>query len=455
MANPNVVKLTFAGDSGSLDRTFKNVQSEAANTSVKVEEAGLSAKDMGEKFESAHYQLRGAQEAMRGVGDASVLMGGDLGGASLKAIAMVSVLKDLAGGLGRLTPALDDAAAAEGGLAGGAEKGTSKLSTFGKALAAVGIVGIGVKLGWDLGTSAGNKLNDMLGRTPSAAEKAADAIRANTADVIGYASALGYANAEQSALLQTKALTISQFHAQTAPGANDWMQGPVPLDPTGRLLNSTNGGDSYAVDQAAKKAAAAAKSIADAASRAASTGAARAASDAISAAANAAKQKLSDWQGIADKFSQIGQSIADSLAPKLQAGDHPYAVIAGTSLLDKLKKQEADTLKFKKDITALSKAGLDQGLLQQLVAGGLASIPAADELLAGGKREIGSVNSTSRQINAAAGSIAGSETSREIKAQAQQVNVSISLKGAERDFEKFLAKLFVTKGPKSFGLKAA
>jgi len=401
MANPNVVKLTFAGDSASLDRAFQQVQKGAADTSAKVEDAGTSAKQMGDKFETAHFQLRGTQELLRGVGDASVLMGGSLGNAGIQAVFMAGAAKDLAGGLGRLIPLMTAERIAAGGIAAAA-------LVAGTAIAAH--------------VDHVSMLTEVQRTAADTAYYLTDGLHFVAQGVPVLGGLLGKLKDKTDQMSQSAhGLTQSSYDlaaglaAATAAMAANGLGGGISNDPDGMafsagMLDGTNAQSAQFMqtlqDNADKVSAAAAKSAHATSSIGSSV------STAINAAAAKAKQKLADWQGIADKFSQISQSIADSLGPKLSAGTSDYVVIKGQSLLDKLKKQLEDTLKFKKDITALSKGGLDQGLIQQLVAGGLASLPAADELLAGGKKEIGSVNSTSRQINAAAGSRVRSGISR-------------------------------------------
>jgi hypothetical protein len=448
VSTQNKITLTIAGDSTSVERALKRTEAAAAHAGTAVSK---SSRDLANGLHETRQSAAGAASAVDGAMYSMRAFGLEIPGVTQNVYAAALGASQLAHGAGELIPKLTTMAA---------EMSTLKFAAF----ATAGVLG-GVVIAAELGTAAGNKLNDMLGRTPSLAESSANAIRKATGEVAAYAAALGYANA--NALQMTKALTTLQYHNQngTLNDSTGYMQGPVPLDATGRLLNSTNGGDTYAKAQSdAKKMEAAIAAARSAAMRASSAGAAAAskassaAAQAMEAAIQAAKDKLARWQGIADRFSGIAKGIADSLGPKLVAGvSSPLMLAKGTSLLDNLRKQLDDTKHLQGDLAKLSKMGLSRGLLEQLTAGGLGSLGAADELLGSGKSGVHAVNKVAGQINSAAGSIAGQDAARQLadslkKPQVVELRVG---KGGDDVLDRWLSKALKTKGPKYYGLKAA
>lgn len=436
MASNSRITLTIAGDASGVEKALLATDAAALRTAGVVSK---SSHDMADSLGEVSKTAKGSREVLRGLGDTAQLMGGEMGNSALQVGVALGAVRSLTKGAKELVPEIKV-------MIG--EMSTLKY-TAGLLAGTLG----GVFLAWQLGTAAGNKLNDMLGRSPTAFEQYRDQVAANTAAVEGYAQALGLAT--DNVVNLAKAQTTADFHAQSSPGAGDWMQGPVPLDATGHLLNSTNGGDTFAA--AAKAAAAKIDSGSRAVAHSISSGGSSVAS-AIDAAAQAAKDKLAKWQGIADDFSNIAKGISDDLGPKLVQGDQSsLRLFPGASMLDKLKKQLADTLHLKKDLAALAKGGLSNGLLEQLTAGGLDSIGAADELLAGGKSGIRAVNKTAGQITAAGGSIAGADAARQFADSLKKpIKVTLSVgKGGDDVLDKWLQKALKTNGAKFYGLKAA
>lgn len=446
----NAVTLTFIANTASMDRGFKDVVVGADNAEKSFGGAGSAAKVMGEKFELAGRGGRGLSETFRGLSDATLLAGGSLGTFGMDAILVAGSVQGLGKGLGRLTELVKGTTAATAllrvtGIGAGVglgllglhmEGSLASASTYKKGLADLnlalatnihfvtqGIPGISTLTGW------WRRSADASSIAAHNADANAAALSRMTAQAINAGYAYQFlTNAEVSA----ERAKQSQF-------------GPYK---TGYQFDTQNSGYqdlAYQANMAAPKS-----------SGGGGGGGVSAAAKAATAAADALKQKLSTFQQIADQYSQIGKSIADSLGPKLVAGVAGYVVQGGgTTLLGNLKKQLADTIHLKKDLAALAKGGLDASLLTVLTNGGLGSLGAADELLAGGKSGISTASSLARQINSAGGSIAGSEAAREIKNQDKTINVNVNVKGAQKEFEVLLAKLFATKGAKSFGLKAA
>lgn len=405
MAANNTVTLTFAGDSSRLDKTFRDVQAGGDKTTTSLKHAERGVKDLAGALEKTTHSARGTADVMDGF---STVLGGSAG----KALMATRGIADLTDGIGVLNQKLNES--------------TSKWAAVGKG---VGIAALAVgafTLAAEAGTWFGNKLNDMLGRGADAADKAAAAL---------YREADAAMAAQQHTLELNKLVTSLNFHSNNGQyGPNDaQIQGPVPFDKNGGILNSTNGGNSYVADQAEKSAA----RIAAALHKVGSAGGS--AAKGISNAAQAAKQALGEWQTVLDKFRGIAKGITDALAPKLEAGDRGLILFPGASALDKLKKQLADTLHLKSDLAKLAKGGLSSDLLSSLVAGGLDSLPVADEILGGGKKGIRAFNSTAAAINAAGGKIAGAEAQRQFNGQIT-VHQKVDVTGGDGDLKKLVRK---------------
>lgn len=430
------ITLTIAGDATGVEKALLATDAAALRTGGVV---AKSSHDMADSLGEVSKTAKGSREVLRGLGDTAQLMGGEMGNSALQVGIALGAVRSLTKGAKELVPEIKV-------MIG--EMSTLKF-TAGLLAGTLG----GVVLAWQLGTAAGNKLNDMLGRSPTLFEQYRDQVLSNTRALEGYAQALGLAT--DSAINLAKAQTTLDFHAESSPGAGDFMQGPVPLDATGHLLNSTNGGDTYAA--AAKAAAAKIDSGSRAVARSLSSGGSSVAS-ALDAAAQKAKDKLARWQGIADQFSNVAKGIQDSLGPKLVAGiASPLMLAKGTSVLDNLKQQLKDTLHLQKDLAQLSKMGLGNTLLESLSAGGLDSLPAADELLASGQGGVNSARKTAGKITAAGGSIAGADAARQF-ADSLKKPIKVELhvgKGGDDVLDKWLMKALATKGAKHYGLKAA
>jgi hypothetical protein len=74
-----------------------------------------------------------------------------------------------------------------------------------------------------------------------------------------------------------------------------------------------------------------------------------------------------------------------------------------------------------------------------LVAGGLDSLPAAEDLLKGGKAEIGQANYYAGRINVRSNTIAAEETARDLtKADKKELHINVS--GGDADLVKLVRK---------------
>lgn len=431
-AGSNTVVLTFAGDSTRLDRTFKDVQTGAENTNVALEKSANGFKELG-------VQARASREILRGAGDVAMVMGTEMGGAVTNVIMLTGGVADLGRGLGHVIPMAKELAATMGvlkfaslGVAGAA--GVLSASYLAQQSAQDGV--------WQTAKNAAAGLVDLS----TAAETHLPIVGGFFTDLQNKADALaGGVSSDVGSIVNDFQRATDAAQRLMSAKANAFATGPDVVTEGGSAadFNTADNLAQYYPTPAATARAASAS--------------ARSVAAGIDKVAQAAKERLSKWQGIADNYSSIAKSIADSLGPKLDAalGNTLLLSGGGGGITAALKKQLADTLHLKRDIAALAKAGLSGGLLQQLVAGGLDSLPAADELLAGGKGGISTVNGLASQITAAGGSIAGSEASRELGNQQKAVKVVVDIHGTQGDFEKLLRKMFKTQGPESFGLKAA
>lgn len=448
MASNSKITLTIAGDASGVQRALK--QTEVAGQQA-GEAVSKSSKEAGEALEGMGRQARGTREILRGLGDASMLVGGQEGQMATQALFAASAFKDLARGSGELVKTLGFAKIAVGGVIAAIATGgavvaahidhTSTMNEVQRTAAdsayyladglnfvTQGIPGLGGAMGWLKGKT--DDWSKSAHGMASGADEASAAANRLMYQLINTGNAAAYSNAQVAA-------------AQ----AKQSVYGPYK---TGYKFDTNNPGYqelTYEAFMQGSKGPAAGGG-----------GGGGTAAKASTAAADALKATLSKWQGIADSFSNIAKGIADSLGPKLVAGvASPLMLAKGTSVLDSLKKQLADTIHLKKDLAALSKAGLDSGLLEQLTAGGLDSLPAADEILAGGKSGVGAINKVAGKIGGNANSIAGADAARQFADSLKKpIKVTLSVgKGGDDVLDKWLQKALKTKGAKFYGLKAA
>lgn len=424
MATSNTVTLTFAANTKPLQEGFKQVQTGAAETEAHLARAGQSAQGLGAQMESAGRSARNTREVFRGVGDVSVLMGGSVGQATQSLVLASGAFKDLSRGAGGLIE----------------KYGLLRLGALGlvAALGAVAVSATSNQTGFaNLGNDAARPLaaqfthiDDIVQKMPNHLGFLGAVTDSVTNKFRGWA---GQSETTRGALASledqakaTAAALAAAFQASllrapdTNPGGDAFFSSADAQDIATQVYRSQTPG------------------YADVPKKSSSGG-----GSTLSAAMKADQQKaqatLSAWQSTLDKFRGISQGIQDALSPKLEAGDKGLMLFPGLSLLDKLKKQLADTLHLQRDIAALGKAGLNGDLLGSLVQGGLSSLPAADELLAGGKGEISAVNKTASGITKAGGTLAGNEAMRQLNAQ-KDVKVKIDVTGGENDLKKLIRK---------------
>jgi len=448
VAGNGIVTLEFVADTGRFVSGTQQV-SQSSRAVEKDLEAATAATN------KHNYQNMVAAHGVRELASASLMLSSQLP-AQAQAMSLAAMSAgDLAGAYFRIKPAASSALAGIGALRAG-------LIGLAATAALVTVAATNNKTGWANLQQDGFKpaaaqlsiLDGMVQKVPghlgflgSALDGVTDKLRTNA----GWSHTAAAAQAELAAQAQRTAAILAAAHEASlfqAPDENPGGDATFTAADAAAISSQVYDQGTPGYMQRAMDESGLFKTKAG--------GGGGGAGAAIDKVAQALKDKLRSFQDIADKYSQVAKSIAESLGPKLQGGlDSSLMIYKGTTLVDNLKKQLQDTIHLKKDLAALSKAGLSDDLLTQLVNGGLGSLGTADELLAGGKKGIADVNALSAQIRKNANAVAGAETARQIKDQPRDVNVNVNVSGAQREFEVLLAKLFKTKGPKAFGLKAA
>lgn len=422
-ASPTV-KVVFAGDSASLEAANKRVIASSETVSHRLKDVSSSAKSM--------------KTTMRGAGDAAQIFGGQLGATAVTAGYALASVKDLTKGVAGLTVGLGAAGAAVVGVAGVVgfltldwlknAEGIQTWGEFGKDATAGLATGLAAVTSWIPGLSSG---------TADLAAKANNWADANNNVAASY----------HNIFLQ--ASLAAQFGGTTDDPDGAFTSAASLQPGTVAMQRLQNDADTIAARSARSS------------SRSGSVGGSvKSAANSVAQAAKEAATKLK--QARASVASAVG-GIVSALAGHLEAGDPGASLLVGgkllsasngTSLIDKLRKQAADTKHFADDLKKLAKLGLDKGLLSDLVAGGLGSLGAADELLRGGRGDIKTANSLNASITASGTGIASAEVTRNLTKK-DLGTIKIDLTGAESDVKKMFRKWLRTDGANSFGLAAA
>lgn len=114
----------------------------------------------------------------------------------------------------------------------------------------------------------------------------------------------------------------------------------------------------------------------------------------------------------------------------------------GSNMIEALKAQLTDTKTFTKTLTSLRKAGLDNTSLQQFISAGVDSLPEAQALLAGGKKNIKQVASLQRQLGSATKSFAATSARELYSAGVQSARGIVSgLKSQQGAIERQMRAL--------------
>lgn len=426
----NAVTLVFAADTKSFDRGVKDVQAGADKTVSSLKRAEAEMTGLADSTSKAGHNSTTAAKGFREAATGLLIMSNELPPAVSKTALLAVSVGDLAGAYVRLAPNVKNAASSltlfrGAGIAAGAAIAALGLTLESKSAGSANIFEKSIK---DVNYALATNVN-FVGQVIPGLSKLTGWWQ-NSADAASQA-AHGYMDA---------AAALAQFEKQAAAAAaaNGLGQGSFSdtdglgigmsiLDPSNGLNAAWMNGLQEAQDQI------------DALNRKSARKISTGASAGISAAQKAAEAALQKWQSTVDKARQVGQSIADALAPKLEAGDQNLLLFKGPSLLEKLNKQLQDTKHLAKDISQLTKLGLSGDLIGQLVAGGLDSLPAADELLAGGKGSVAQANKLSKAINKSANGLATNEAVRQAK-----LSGDITLKvdpAANGDVTTFLVKL--------------
>lgn len=442
----NTVTLTFAANTKPLADGLHQVDSSLGGVQAHLAQASTSSQQLGHELETAGRNAKSTAVLMRGMGSASVLMGGQVGVATQDMILAATATKELTHGMG--------------GLIG--RVGVLRLSLAGLAIAgaAVAVSATDQNHGWSNLKEDGFKpaaiqlsiLNNVVQKAPghlgflgAALDSATDKLRIHS----GWAGTAAGDLARLAAQADATAKALYALRNQPHDVVTEGGSAANLLDNGGMALAELQGA-SYIEPAKIKKAGGAGLSAAERLARAAKEAAAKLAQarDAVASAMGGIVQAL------AGKLSAKDADTAGTLEHQLNGTFALEGGKRGATLLEKLRKQAKDTKLLAKDLQQLAKMGLDKGLLSQLVAGGLDSLPAAEELLRGGKADINTANVLNSQIQGRAGSIAVAEASRNL-GKKERAQVDINIKGGEGDLAKLLAKWIRNNGAASLGLKAA
>jgi len=104
MASGNTVTLTFAGDSSSLERTFKNVGSSAVSMAGDLDKAEAKSRSFGGAMDKAGEAADGSESKFMGAADLLDGLGGAFGLPTEGATNMMRSFGDLSGGFAVLQP---------------------------------------------------------------------------------------------------------------------------------------------------------------------------------------------------------------------------------------------------------------------------------------------------------------------------------------------------------------
>lgn len=459
----NDIKLVIAGDDSSLTKALKNSEANLDTFDRKTQGVNRSTKELAEGLEGSTRGLRGQADVIDGVttsiGALGIAIPGPVGGV----LSMTRGLADLSDGAGVLVTkfpllgAAVDVAFGPIGIAVGVAAALAagfvvlwkNSETFRKitteALKDVGDVFLdyievqlkGIK--WLL--DAASHLPKWLGGgIASDASGAIGSLINGIEDLKGELASLadqynGVATAAKNAGLAQQ--LASQFGGTAADPDGMFTSNSVmtSMEQSGTksLANMTNADFEAATKTAKTKAASGAGSVVDAAKQ-------------------AAEQKLSQWQSLIDKAKSTADSLVAALSPKVEA-----STPGGQNIWQKLLQQAQDTIKLNKDLESLSKKGLNSGLLSSLAQGGLASLPAVEELNNASKADIKWANNVSAMTTGAAQSIGADQAMRDFTAsqKATTVNVKVDLSGGEDALKKLFRKWMRVDGAQSFGLVAA
>lgn len=426
MAGQNKVTLTIAGDASGLEKA-------AAQSSRAMAGTAHSAGDLEKQLEETGRAARGTKELLRGAGDAASLFGGELGNTAIQAGFAVGAVKDLSRGSAALAKSLGVVRIATGGLALG-------IAALGAGIAAhidhtnvMNEVNRTAADTVDTVTGSVQFLTQGIPFLNSAMDKARGVTRGWSDDAHG----LG-----ENALFAADALKrLAAAHEASLFQAPD-------QNPGGDAIFTTADAQEIAIETyreatpGYKERTLAESGLFDT-KKSIGGGVRSAANDAAQAAKEAA-QKLADAKKTVE---QAVLGLAKAFTPQLSldpasGGFSRLGTTQGGSgggLIGNLRKQAKDTLRLRQDLEKLAKMGLDKGLLTQLVDGGLASLPAAEDLLQGGRAEVSQANYYAGKINTRANTIAAEQTARNLTKKDRQ-QLDINVKGGSAELVALLRK---------------
>lgn len=435
-SNPTV-KVVFAGDSASLEAAQKRVAAGASAVSHQLKDTAAQAKYM--------------KTSLAGAGNAAALFGGSLGNTAVNAGYALVAVKDLGKGLGGLT----------------AHYGALRLSVLGvtAALAVGAVAATQNKTGLaNLGNDAARPLATQLTHVDDIVQKLpnhlgflgsiTDSVTNKFRSMAGQSlTTRGQLEAMAASADNAAAALGRMANAQRAAGT----YGIADANPGGDAFVDQSALDMMELDPAKLKAQ---YFPTKSSGGGGGASAVKSQANAVAQAAKDAAQKLK--QARASVASAMG-GILSALAGHLEAGDPGASLLVGgnmlsaskgTGLLDKLRKQADDTKHLADDLKKLSHMGLSKGLLSDLVAGGLGSLGAADELLKGGKSSVSTANSLNASITSSGTQIAAGEVNRNLTTK-DWGTLKVDVTGGEDALKKMFRKWLRTDGANSFGLAAA
>lgn len=456
MSGGNQVKLTFTGDTASADKAFKDVEKGADDAGKSVKTAGGHFKEasggigsLNEKVEGSVKQFRGSKDVVDGLSGAVGAFGATLPGPIGGVLQFAGGMADLADGLSTVVgPALEKLAAKFGIMTGATEAQAAATgeaavaqdglnasllaNPIGLIIAALVALGVGlyeaykhVKVFRDAVNEVATVLKTVVLGAFHAVESAVTAVIDFVKDhwklILGIllgpfgllAAAIATHFGEVKKVITEGISAIKGFFSD----AGSWLldAGKYVLEGLKNGIENGLGALKDTVLGVGKKVIGWAKDalsifspskafrqiggyIIDGLVLGITDNSPKAAA-AMKALSDTVKKYFTDLGSRVAQAKSIGASIAAAFSPHL---DDPSS---GTSVLDGLKDQLAKTQALQRDLVLLSKNGLNKDLLGQLAAGGIASLPAAEQLAIGGKGAIGAANSYTSGLSSAGNSI--------------------------------------------------
>lgn len=415
--NNDTVTLKFTANTASLDKGFKDAQAGAANLSESLHRTGQEAK--------------ASRELLRGAGSAANVLGGELGQTAFQAQLGLQAVRELSHGMSILTARAREASAAQLALRGGLI-----------ALGAAAVVGAVSLEGPINQTSTWRKgLSDLNYAVATNIHFVTQGV-----PVLGWLTGKYQANADAAsqAAHANYDLAAGIKAAADAAAANGLGVGGFADDPDGMafsagMLDGSNAQSAQFMANLQDDADAAASRSAKRAVRGGGGGGGGGVSAAIQAEKDRATAKLASWQSVISAARNVSQQVMAALNPKLDASNGgPGTSNPNGGVIGNLRVQLRQTEDLARDMKRLTKQGLNKDLLSQLAAGGLDSLPAANQLLAT-PQGVARANALSASIKASGAGVA-TQAGLLASQQKQTINVKVDVTGGESELKKLIRK---------------